>query len=262
MPGTNSLIRQIPNFFTALNMLIGFTSIIMVLVEHWILASIMIGVCAVFDFLDGFFARLFKAGSSFGKEFDSLADMVSFGVAPAVIMFKLCMLILFRQSILAGFFMSPSFTKYLFLFSSFLLCLFAGIRLAKYNLKTDKSRFMGLPTPANALFIASLPLILDYHNEGFNNIFNDIILNKFFLLYVIFIHSILMVVNFPMFTIKFKNAGFSENKIRYIFIIAIIIIFVIFEMLSLRYIAIPAIVYFYIILSAVNNWVVRIEKIE
>lgn len=262
MPGTNTAIRQIPNFFTALNLLAGIISIVMAFEGHFIIACVIIGICAVFDFLDGFFAKVFHAGSTFGKEFDSLADVISFGVAPALIMFHMCKLELIHQSILSGFFMAPSIKKYLFLFSPFLICLFAAIRLARYNISSDRAGFKGLPTPANALFIVSLPLILEYHNEDFNNIFNDIILNRYFLLSLIFVHSVLMVINFPMFSIKFRNLKFSDNIIRYFFIIAVIVIFLVFYSSSLHFVAIPAIIYFYILLSAINNWVVRIEEID
>ena len=242
-----NIFQFIPNFITSLNLLAGSISIVMAFEGYLLFASYLIGIAAIFDFLDGMAARLLNAYTKIGKELDSLADIVSFGVAPSVIIYHLLKLSIDIKSFTL-IFNSTSLINIILLFSSFLIAIFSALRLAKFNIDSRQTdSFIGLPTPANAIFIASLPLVL-YHNE--NVVLDNIILSIYFLFPLIIIQSFLLVAEFPMFSLKFKDFRFNNNKIRYIFLGISVVLLIL-----LQYIAIPIIIILYIILSALNNWV-------
>ena len=235
-------IKHIPNFITCLNILCGCLSIVATVEGLPLLASYFILIAAVFDFLDGFFARLLKAYSDIGKELDSLADVISFGIAPAFIIYNLLKSVLLINEISLE---TVSITDGLLLISPFLLVVFSALRLAKFNVDTRQtSSFIGLPTPANAILIASLPMIMAY--TGSMKYF-FIFLNLKFLLPLIFIQCFLLVSPIPMFAMKFKNLAFKENLIRYIFLILVVLLIIIFKI-----VAIPLIILLYVILSIIN----------
>ena len=145
------------------------------------------------------------------------------------------------------------FSQILILLSPFLIAIFSGLRLAKFNVdERQTSSFIGLPTPANALLIVSLPIILSCNN--YSNI-QSLILNIYVLIPLIFIQSYLLIAEFPMFSFKFKNLKFSDNKIRFIFIVFVIALFIIFKLA-----AIPLAIFMYVIFSAVNNWIIPKNK--
>jgi len=246
-----SIKRYIPNFITSLNLLSGCLSIVLAFEGYLLLAVYMIFLSAIFDFFDGMSARLLKVYSEVGKQLDSLADVVSFGVAPSVIVFSMMKNMIFGSSILPPL-ESISFINFLFLISPFLIAVFSGLRLAKFNIDTRQSdSFIGLPTPANALFFVSLYIITLVSD---NNLINHLIQNKVFLLVLIIIFSLLLIAEFPMFSLKFKNLGLRGNKIRFIFIGLSAVLLIL-----LQSIAVPIIIIFYILLSAINNWIYNLD---
>jgi CDP-diacylglycerol--serine O-phosphatidyltransferase len=234
-----------------MNLLSGCISMVLAFEGNLIMASLFIVLSAVFDFLDGMSARLLHAYTRIGKELDSLADIVSFGIAPSVIIYQLLKVTLRTEGLL--FHMEyPRIYEIIILMSSFIIGVFSALRLAKFNLDTRQAEsFIGLPVPANALFIASLPLILFRSHFPF---FRELILNPYFLLSVIFIGSYLLVAEIPMFSLKFKNLNLQKNAIRFIFLgISLILI------ILLKYIAIPLIILFYILLSVINTFFLKTQ---
>ena len=211
-----AIVRQIPNLITTMNLLSGVLATVFAIDGHLIWAGIFICAASVFDFLDGFAARLLKAYSEVGKELDSLADVVSFGVAPGAILFTLLEFSLFdaNQRIYD---ISANWYQWLILFSAFLVPVFGAIRLARFNVfSSEEPFFRGLPIPSNGLFWASLGLMLEFpkYSEFFSVIYST--RNLVFL--GIFMSG-MMVINLPMFSLKMKNLKWDENWYRYLFII-------------------------------------------
>jgi CDP-diacylglycerol---serine O-phosphatidyltransferase len=212
--------RHIPNFLTCCNLLCGCIGIVFVLKGNTESAAYFVWIACVFDFFDGFAARLLKVGSPIGKELDSLADMVSFGVLPSMVIFK----------------MFGSNYEYL-PYIAFAIAVFSAIRLAIFNLdETQSDSFKGLPTPANALFITALPLLT-------GNI--AIALYESWILVVItLISSYLLVSGIPLFALKFKNFAWKGNEVRFIFLGLSAVL-----LATLQVAAIPLIILFYIVSS-------------
>ena len=242
--------KQIPNIFTLLNLICGCIAIVFILQngiqinyegnlvalsEQMWLASLFIGLAAVIDFLDGFVARLFNATSDMGKQLDSLADVVSFGVAPSMIMYQfLRMSFVSSQS-------SVNTSVWLFV-PAFIIAAAGAYRLARFNINTQQSEgFTGVPIPAVGLLIASLPLI--YWNAT-NEIIINTITNKWFLYALIILVSTLMVSKLPLIALKFKNISLKDNLPKYVLIIVAVISAFIFNWL-----AVPIVFIAYIILS-------------
>lgn len=227
------LIRQIPNLVTIFNLLSGCLSVIFVFSGDILLASWMIALAAVFDFLDGFLARLLRAGSEIGKMLDSLADMVSFGIAPGMIMFRLM-----EVSVEA-----PDLVSY----AALLIPAFSAIRLAIFSVdKRQAERFIGVPTPMTALLIASIPLILSQYDDA-PAVF-DFFSNPWILLTITVITSLMLVSPWEMMALKFKTFDFKENRSRYLFALASLALIV-----SLGYLALPVIYLLYIASSLVES---------
>ena len=231
-----SIVKHIPNTITCCNLLSGCVSIFLLCQNHVLGASAMIFVAAVFDFLDGFSARLLNAKSPIGGELDSLSDVVSFGVAPSFIIAML----LSKTDI--------SWMIYdvnIFPMLAFILAAFAAVRLAKFNLDTRQtSSFIGLPVPAVGLFIASLPLMLN--SVSTESTLYNIVVNPYFLLATVAIFSWLMISEVPFFSFKIKNLRFKENILRYF-----VVIFAITAVVILHWMALPFIFLFYILLSVI-----------
>ena len=220
--------KQIPNLFTLLNLVFGCLAIvftlqngIMITVDAqgtelvyipekiW-MASLFIGIAAVVDFLDGFVARLFKASSEMGKQLDSLADVVSFGVAPGMIIYQFL-----RLSFAQG--EGGLDTSLLWLLPAFILPCAAAWRLARFNLDTSQSfSFKGMPVPAVGIFVASLPLIYWNVNEAWAQ---ELLLNKWFLYALVVILSWLMVSNIPLMSLKFKDFSVKNNWPKYLLLV-------------------------------------------
>lgn len=224
-----------PNFITLLNLLSGGIAVIFAVKGDLSTAALFVFFGIFFDFFDGFLARKLNVSSEMGLQLDSLADLVTSGLAPALVLVNLIEL-----SIL------PSQDANCFLpYLGLLVLLCSAYRLAKFNISTEQSQFfIGLPTPANALLIMSLPLILDYQNS---DSYNALILNPFFLVVVTLLSSFLLNAPVKLIALKFKTWNFSENASKYI-----LIIFSLVGLTLFKFAGIPLIIIFYIILSLVN----------
>jgi CDP-diacylglycerol--serine O-phosphatidyltransferase len=236
--------KHIPNTITCGNLVCGCLAIVSAFEGNLVASTYLVGIAAVLDFFDGFTARLLKVHSEIGKQLDSLADMVTFGVVPGVIVYHL-----FQSSLL----MQGDNHMGLIAYSAFLIPVFSALRLAKFNIDTRQSdSFIGVPTPANAILICSLPLIKFFQPTvgGFNIV--PIIESPVFLVSLSIVMSYLMVAELPLFALKFKNFGWADNKIRYSFLIVSLLL-----LFAFQFIAIPFIIFLYIIISAVNTMVNR-----
>jgi len=262
--------KNIPNFITSLNLFTGCVAIALAFAGYqfiWI-AGILIFVAAIFDFLDGLAARALHAYSEIGKQLDSLADMVSFGIAPSVIAFQLLNTSIGKQDIFnplsalnviiertgaVNFYATYSIFDFVITFSAFIIAVFSALRLAKFNIDTRQTTsFIGLPTPANAILFASLPLILHFEHS---TLCNSIILNTWILLFVVALQSALLVSEIPLFSLKMKSLKWQENKTRYIFLILSFILLGL-----LHFMAIPLIILLYIVSSIISNLVCKKGK--
>lgn len=198
-------------------------------------AAICIIIAAVIDFLDGFVARLLKVSSDMGKQLDSLCDVVSFGVAPAVILYQLLRFSYAREA-------NGLDVSIIWLIPAFIIACAAAYRLAKFNLDTDQQfSFKGLPVPSVGLLIASFPLILHFN---FINSVNEIIINKWFLYAVIILLSYLMVSNHRMMSLKFPDFSLKNNMPKIILLVIAII-----AAIFLHWIAVPVVFIIYVLLS-------------
>lgn len=225
--------RNIPNALTCGNLLCGCVGVVEAFHNNLLLSCVLIGVALIFDFLDGFLARLLKVSSAIGKDLDSLADMVTFGLLPSIIMYQLLM-----QSI-------PDLFGIWKAYPAFIMAIFSAIRLAKFNndpRQTDS--FIGVPTPANAMLVASLPLIV--HFEG--GFWKDIIINTNNLLILTVVMSYLLVMEVPLIALKFKNFGWKGNEARFVLIALTLVLLV-----TLKILAVPATLIIYILLSVAAN---------
>lgn len=231
--------KHLANFVTTLNLICGCFGIGYLFNYDIITASYFVFIAAIFDFLDGFVARKLNAQSPFGKDLDSLADVVSFGVLPGLIMFVLLNLC-FEDS--------EGWQHYL-PYSSFLIPVFSALRLAKFNNDTkQKENFIGLPTPANALFIASIPFIIQMNNADESNYITELFGNPGFLSGLVIILSFLLVSPLPLFSLKLTSLTWKDNSYRYIFLGVSVILILLF-----KFLAVPLILVIYIILSIIQN---------
>ena len=225
--------QHIPNAITCGNLVSGCLSILFLTHNMPVKAAIMIFVAGLFDFLDGFAARLLHAHSPIGADLDSLSDVVSFGVAPGFIMYWLMSRSFdLPQWRIAGFNVLPCL--------AFLLPVFSAIRLAKFNIdNTQKTTFRGIPAPGMAIFIASLPLALSQVHH-----LKDGVLSYWACLGIALIFSFMMVSHLRFFSFKMKSAKWKGNEVRWIFLLVTITSFVIFKWISL-----PFVMMFYVLLS-------------
>ena len=188
----------------------------------------MIFLAAVFDFLDGFVARILKVSSEIGKQLESMADMVTFGVLPAFILFSMI------ESNTANTYLS---------YTAFLVGIFSALRLAKFNIDLRQSdRFIGVPTPANALLISTLPFLSDK-----SEFFGDLLANPFVLVGIGIVMSFLLIAELPLIALKFKDFSFSNNIYRYFVIISSVI-----SLILLGIAGIPFAIIMYIALSFIE----------
>lgn len=222
--------KHIPNAITSLNLVAGVWGIIQCLEGELLMASYMIFLAAVFDFFDGFAARLLKVSSPIGKELDSLADVVSFGVLPGLILYKVILQVGGGNDWMA--------------YAAFLIPVFSALRLAKFNLDTRQSdSFIGVPTPANAMLMASLPFLMrQYPDLAFE------LLQQPLLAALALLMSWLMVAELPLLALKFKQYGLKGNEYRYA-----LIAFSLGMLLWLGFAGLSLIILFYILISALHN---------
>lgn len=248
--------RHIPNAITCGNLLCGCLAIVKAFEGDLVWAAYLVGIALVLDFFDGFTARLLKVASPIGKDLDSLADMVTFGVVPGVVMFQLMHISIFKieyfnkslpDNPIGGFpDFGPIYLNYI-PFLAFIIPIFSAIRLAKFNNDTRQSdSFIGVPTPANAMFICSIPLIYQLNGSDENmQTFNE---SVYVLCLASCILSLLLVAPLPLLALKFKNFGWADNKMRFILIGLSVVCLAVFQ-----FVGIPLVIILYILLSIVNN---------
>lgn len=212
--------KHIPNFITCLNLFSGCIAVLLAFKGNYEGAFIAIMLSAVFDFFDGFASRLLKAYSPMGKELDSLADMISFGMAPGAVVFSL---------------LSETTICEWLPYAAFLIPIFSGLRLAKFNIDDRQTTsFIGLPVPANAIFWAGMAL-------SFSPFLLD---NVWLLLILIALFCYFLISEIPMFSLKFKNLAWKDNQTQFLFLIVCVIILAIFQLN-----AFPMLIGWYILLS-------------
>ena len=220
--------KHIPNTITCCNLISGCIATWFAFQSDYKMALLFIVIGAVFDFFDGMVARLLHVSSPIGKELDSLADDITFGFAPSAIIF----------SYLCSFHIHLLFIPFL----AFVMAAFSALRLAKFNLDERQALgFIGLPTPANALFWGALIVGLDQSGYTFEGL-------EWVILAGMFISSYLLIAEIPMFALKFKHWGWKGNEIKYIFILSCVPI-----LLFLGIIGLAVIIAWYVILSVATN---------
>ena len=251
------MIRHLPQLLTLLNVLSGCVAVVFAVLNELHLAAVFVIIGIFFDFFDGLAARMLDAQSELGIQLDSLADMITCGLVPGIIMFQLLGMSQtggwnvadFNPALREG----PMAFDSLIPFAGFLITLASAYRLARFNIDEDQvTSFIGLPTPANALLIISFPLILLYQG---NDSLNTMILNPWFLLVVTVLSSFLLNANIPLFALKFKNWSFKENGLRYVFIVVSIVL-----LMTMKYLAISAIVVFYVLSSLVYKAGAKVDQ--
>ena len=238
--------HHIPNFVTSLGLLSGCISIVYSTSGDLKLAGIFILIAALFDFVDGWMARMLNNITDFGKQFDSLADVVSFGVAPSFIVYKLMLFSLVQSSPDSNFnIVEPGLAQTLVLSSSFLIAIFAALRLARFNTDTTQTEsFRGLPTPAAALLIAAIGFVVTDDQRDLP--LEPMLLKLWFLLVLIVVVCWLMVSGIRMFSLKFKHYGIKDNALRYLFLFLSIVLIILFRLPGM----VPVVV-LYILISIV-----------
>jgi CDP-diacylglycerol---serine O-phosphatidyltransferase len=228
---TQANMKNIPNFITSLNLMSGFIAIVFTANGDLKTASWMILAAMIFDFMDGFSARLLKAYSAIGKELDSLADVVSFGVAPGFIIYQL----LLNSELHSQFnFHSDFLNSILLMMIPAIMPVFGALRLAIFNIDSSQSTtFRGLPIPANAIMVISIVFTRQFAQS---ELFNTITGSSFFLILITILLSLLMVSRIPLLSLKVSNLRFKGNEGRYILIILVVTAFAVFGVLSLPFI--------------------------
>ncbi len=230
----NCITRHIPNTVTCCNLFCGCIAAYMAFQADYEKAILFIILGAVFDFFDGMLARLFNVSGPLGKELDSLADDITFGLAPSAIVFSL-----FKEVHYPEFLLPVSeYVPY----TAFIIAAFSALRLGKFNIDTRQSTsFIGLPTPANALFWGSL--VVGAHDFLVSDSFNAV-----YLFLLVLLMSYLLVAEIPMFSLKFKSLAWNANKVSYIFLLVCIPMLVLLQLSGFA-----AIILWYIFLSVVTK---------
>ncbi|HAP00360.1 MAG TPA: CDP-diacylglycerol--serine O-phosphatidyltransferase [Bacteroidetes bacterium] len=259
------LIKQIPNLLTLLNLVLGCIGILYAFDERYFLltksqhgvyqtyeisnrlftSGICIMIAACIDFLDGFVARMLNAQSAIGKQLDSLADLVTFGVLPAIIYYQLLERSFFLET-------GSLYTSKIFLLPALLIAVTACWRLAKFNISEKQNEnFLGLPSPASALFVSALPFIALSNDFGLGNL----LLNKWIVYSLVILFSVLMVSNIKMFSLKMKSFSFKGNEMRYAFLLLSIALIAL-----LHFTGLALCILFYILLSVINNFLPKKDE--
>ncbi len=230
----NCITRHIPNTVTCCNLLSGCVAAVMAFKGNYEAAALFIILGAVFDFFDGMLARLLGVSGPLGKELDSLADDITFGFAPAAIVFSLFKEVHYPE------FLTPV-AEYM-PYTAFLIAAFSALRLGKFNIDPRQSTsFIGMPTPANALFWSSLTV-------GAHSFLVSDAFNAAYLLLLVVIMSYLLVAELPMFSLKFKNLSWKDNQTSYIFLIVSIPMLVFLQISGFA-----AVILWYILLSLLTR---------
>ena len=235
MPIVSRMKKYVPNLITLSNLLCGTVAIVFAVRGAIDWAALFVAIGIFLDFFDGFFARLLHVKSEMGLQLDSLADMVTSGVVPGIVMFQLLSNSTYVLQTEGTFAM-------LLPYVGFFITLASAYRLANFNIDTRQtSGFIGLPTPANTMFILSLPLILQYQPT---ELFDSLLHNMWVLLGITLLSAYLLNAEIALFALKFSDYSFKNNALKYVFLALCVIL-----LLSLKIIAIPLIILLYIILS-------------
>ena len=240
--------RSIPNLFTALNLLCGCFAAFLAFKNLFEAAFLMVFLGAFFDLFDGFFARLLKVESDFGLQFDSMADLITSGLVPGVVMYNLFLEIGVPQLNITTHILQSEFTFSFapFALVGFLIPLGAGIRLARFNIDDDQQyEFKGLPAPANALFIVALPLLIEH---PFFTSLKPILTSYLTLFIITLMSSILMNVRLPLFSFKIKSFSFNQYRYQTALFALSIPAFYFFN-----WVAVPVLILIYLILNFIRN---------
>lgn len=239
--------KHIPNFVTFLNLFCGSVAVLFAVNGNMKMTAVFVFLGIFFDFFDGLLARKLNVQSELGVQLDSLADMVTSGLVPGIVMMHLLSLSVksgWNESYLCQAFYIEG-TNFLPFFG-LLITIASAYRLAKFNISENQSdAFIGLPTPANTLLILSLPLILEFQNS---DAMNAIILNEWVLIGTTIASCFLLNANIKLLALKFRNWTFKDNPARYLLIILSAILLIIF-----KFAAIPLIIILYIIISLLNK---------
>lgn len=229
--------KHIPNSITLLNLFCGCIALVFAFHRNFEMAFYFVCLGIFLDFFDGFFARLFKVSSPLGLQLDSLADMVTSGVVPGLVMYQMMV----DNSTAA----SESYLQ-IFPYLGFLIALGSCYRLANFNIDTRQTdSFIGLPTPANALFILSLPLVLKYSDSIF---VLEILTNRWVLLAITLLSASILNAEIPLFSLKIKKFNFAANALQISFLMLSLLLLIFFH-----YLGIPLLIISYVLLSVVNN---------
>ncbi len=232
-----SIKKYVPNAITLGNLLSGCIAVLFAVNHQMEYAALFVALGVFLDFFDGFFARLFKVQSEVGLQLDSLADMVTSGVVPGIVMYKM-LIDASGDSWGASDQTEIGWLPYL----GFVITLASAYRLAKFNVDDRQTgSFIGLPTPANTLFILSLPLIITYSDYAFAKAALE---NTYVLLAITALSAYLLNAELPLFSLKLKSYGLKENGLRYFFLLVSVLLLVL-----LQYLAMPLIILLYVLLS-------------
>ena len=244
--------KFIPNTFTQLNLFSGCIAVLFAADSNFFLAACFVFLGIFFDFFDGLLARKLEVQSDLGIQLDSLADMVTSGLTPGIVMYKLMAdsLDLTNTASTSGEWsdsgLFDGFNLSLLPLVGLFITLASCYRLAKFNIDEDQQTyFKGLPTPANALLILSLPLILNFQES---ELVENLLSNTWFLIGLTAFSCYILNADVKLFALKFKDYSFRSNKIRYILILLSIVLLVL-----LKFIAVPLIIFIYIVLSIIDN---------
>ena len=236
--------KHIPNIITLLNLFCGCIALVFAFQQEFLLAFYFVCLGIFFDFFDGFFARLFNVSSPLGLQLDSLADMITSGVVPGIIMFQMLLKSFGEDKIIS--ISSWDNSVMILPFLGFIITLGACYRLANFNIDTRQTdSFIGLPTPANALFILSLPLVLLNSNIAF---ITNALQNHWVLIAISIISAYIMNAEIPLFSLKVKDFTFKKNALQILFLASSVLLLLVF-----RYLGIPMVIVFYVLLSVANN---------
>lgn len=237
--------KYVPNFITLCNLASGLIALMYAFDTNWKYAFIWVAIGIFFDFWDGFFARILKAQSPLGLQLDSLADMVTSGVVPGLVMFQMLTGIADMRE---EYNLTPdNFYLGLLPYAGFIITLASCYRLAKFNIDTRQTdSFIGLPTPANALLILSLPVILG-HSDGEGYIY-EVLSNPYVLLGITLLSAYMLNAEIPLFSLKIKHFDWETHKIQVVFLVISILYLFFFQ-----YLGIPLIILTYVVMSVINN---------
>jgi CDP-diacylglycerol--serine O-phosphatidyltransferase len=243
--------RHIPNTITCGNLFCGCLAVVKCFEGDLVWAAYLVGLAALLDFFDGFAARMLRVTSAIGKDLDSLADMVTFGLVPGLVMFKLILNAnLFSQAldIYPPDSSAIASAHYLPAYIAFIIPVLSAVRLAKFNNDTRQTvTFIGLPTPANGIFICSLPLILDYNPQTF---LLPLMMSPWALIVLSCVMAFLLLAEIPLFSLKFKTFSWLGNRTRYIFLLSCVFLFVLF-----KFVGLPLSIILYVVFSVAENFI-------